>query len=174
VSGEVVMAQRPAAGFSLIELVIVITILGILAWVALPKITATGEIKLDAAARRVAGDLRYAQNRSIGTRVVHGILFEPALARYTVFAPTIATPLIDPADRGRPLRVDFTRKVEFQGVAIAAATFGSTRGITFDFFGVPRDSAGADLAATGRVILTYQGLADTIDVTPGTGKVWVR
>jgi len=162
------------AGFTLIELVIVITIISILAWVALPKITATGEIKLDAAARRVAADLRYAQNRSIGTRVVHGLLFEPALSRYTVYAPTPASPVMDPADRAKTLRVDFTSRMEYKGVAIASASFGGTKGVTFDFFGVPRDSAGTDLAATGRVILSYQGLSDTVDVSPGTGKVSVR
>jgi prepilin-type N-terminal cleavage/methylation domain-containing protein len=163
-----------AAGFSLVELVIVITMLGILAWLSYPKITAISELRLDAAARRVAADLRYAQNRSIGTRVIHGLVFEPSLSRYTVFAPTVASPLTDPADRAKTLRVDFTRKTEFKGVTITSATFGSTKAVTFDYFGVPRDSGGVDLAATGRVILTYQGLSDTVDVTPGTGKVIVR
>jgi len=161
-------------GFTLTELVIGITILGILAWIAYPKISAKDEIKLDAAARRLASDLRYAQSRAIGTRVVHGLFFEPALSRYTVFAPSVASPVTDPADRARTLQVDYTRKIEFKGVAITSASFGATRGVTFDYFGVPRDSGGTDLAATGRVILSYQGLSDTVDVTPGTGKVVVR
>ena len=86
----------------------------------------------------------------------------------------MSAPVVDPADRARTLTVDFNRKAEFRGIAIAAATFGATKGVTFDYFGVPRDSAGADLVSSGRVILTYQGLADTIDVTPGTGKVVLR
>ncbi|HLQ66210.1 MAG TPA: prepilin-type N-terminal cleavage/methylation domain-containing protein [Candidatus Limnocylindrales bacterium] len=169
-------AGRPgfAGGFSLVEVILVIAILGILAWISYPKISAISEIRLDAAARRVASDLRYAQNRSIGTRVIHGIFFEPSLSRYTVFAPTVASPLVDPADRARTLLVDFTRKTEFKGVAISSAAFGTSKAITFDYFGVPRDSGGVDLAATGRVILTFQGLSDTVDVTPGTGKVVVR
>ncbi len=162
------------AGFTITELLIGITILGILAWIAYPKITAKDEIKLDAAARRLASDLRYAQSRAIGTRVVHGLLFEPALSRYTVYAPNVASPVTDPADRARTLQVDYTRKTEFKGIAITSATFGATRGVTFDYYGVPRDSAGTDLTATGRVILSFQGLADTVDVTPSTGKVVVR
>ena len=168
------MISRAEAGFSLVELILVITIMGILAWIAYPRLTATTEIKLDAAARRVAADLRYAQNRSIGTRVVHGLLFDTAAERYTVFAPTPATPAVDPADRAKPLTVDFTRRVEFQGVTIVSAAFGATPGVKFDYFGVPRDTAGADIAATGRIVLTCGGLADTIEVTPGTGKVTVR
>jgi len=165
---------RRGGGFTLVELVLGITILGILAWLAYPKIAAMDEIRLDAAARRVAADLRYAQNRSIGTRVVHGVQFEPSLGRYTVFAPTPSTPLVDPADRGKTLRVTFNQKIETRGVVIATATFGSTKAVSFDYFGVPRDSAGADLATPGRVILTYQGAADTVEVAPNTGAVSIR
>lgn len=161
-------------GVTLVELVIVITILGVMAWIAFPNFAPFHEIKLDAAARRVAADLRYAQSRAIGRRIVHGILFEPSAERYTVFAPNAASPLIDPIDRSGPMRVDFTSGGEFQGVAISSATFGSTTGVTFDFFGVPRDTAGVELAAVGRIVLTYQGLVDTIEVTPATGRVSVR
>jgi type IV fimbrial biogenesis protein FimT len=163
-----------ARGFTLTELIVGITILGILAWIAYPKITAKDEIKLDAAARRLASDLRYAQSRAIGTRVVYGLYFEPAASRYTVFAPNVASPVTDPADRARTLQVDYTRRTEFKGIAITSASFGSTRGVTFDYYGVPRDSGGTDLTSTGRVILTYQGLADTVDVAPATGKVVLR
>lgn len=161
-------------GVTMIELVIMISIVGILAWVAYPQLTPFYEIKLDAAARRLASDLRYAQNRAISRRVIHGVLFEPAQARYTVFAPTPASPLTDPMSRGKTLRVDFNSSPEFRGVAITSASFGATTGVTFDYFGVPRDTAGVDLASTGRVILTYQGLSDTVDVTPTTGRVLVR
>jgi type II secretion system protein H len=166
--------MRASKGFTLIELVVVMVIIGITAWLAYPKLSALNDIKLDAAARRVAADLRYAQNQSIGKRSVHGILFEPSAGRYTVFSPTTATAVTDPANRARPLRVDFVSGGEFQGVAIASAAFGTSRGVTFDFFGVPRDTAGVELATTGRVILTYQGRADTVDVTPATGKVVLR
>jgi prepilin-type N-terminal cleavage/methylation domain-containing protein len=166
--------MRRSVGFTMVELVLVITILGILAWVAFPKFETYYEIKLDAAARRVAADLRYAQNRSIGTRTVHGVLFEPSLGRFTVFAPTPATPATDPADRAKPLRVDFASNGEFRGVALASASFGTTTGVKFDFFGVPLDTAGAELATPGRVVLSYQGHVDTVEVSPNTGKVTVR
>ncbi|MGE5175131.1 MAG: type II secretion system protein [Hyphomicrobiales bacterium] len=161
-------------GFTLIEAVIVITLLGILAWVALPKLTATTEIRLDAAARRVAADLRYAQSRAIGTRVVTGIRFTPGAGTYAVYAPAWSAAAVDPADRSKPLAVDFARRTEYQGVTIASASFGATPGVSFDYFGVPRDTAGTDLASAGRVVLSYQGLVDTVEVAPGTGKVTIR
>jgi hypothetical protein len=133
-----------------------------------------GEMRLDAAARRLAADLRYAQGQSVATRVAHGIWFEPASGRYTVWAETPETPAVDPADRSHTLGVDFARNAEFHGVSIASASFGSTPAVSFDSFGVPRDSAGTDLARAGRVVLKYGDRSDTVSVAPATGVVTVR
>jgi prepilin-type N-terminal cleavage/methylation domain-containing protein len=162
------------AGFTMIELALVLTILGILVWVAWPSLEAYDAIRLDAAARRVAADLRYAQSRSMGTRRAHGVLFEPRRGRYTVFAPTPETPAADPASPGRPLRVEFAGDGGYRGVTIASASFGATPGVRFDYFGVPLDTAGAELRSPGRVVLSCRGRADTVEVSPGTGKVSVR
>jgi prepilin-type N-terminal cleavage/methylation domain-containing protein len=166
--------MKALPGFTVFELIVVMAIIGIAAWIAYPRLSALNEIKLDSAARRLASDLRYAQSQSIAKRAVHGVLFEPSAGRYTVYSPTTAAPVTDPANPARPLRVDFLESGPFQGVSISSAAFGTSRGVSFDYFGVPRDTAGAELAAAGRVILSYQGAADTIDVTPGTGKVVLR
>ena len=163
-----------ARGFTLTELIVIITILGILSWLAYPKMAAMDEIKLDAAARRVAADLRYAQSLAMSRRVIHGILFNTALEKYTVFAPNAATPITDPADRARSLIVDYTTRTEFKGVLVQSAAFGTTPGVTFDYFGVPRDTAGTDLTANGVVVLSYQGATDSVLVAPQTGTVTVR
>ena len=112
-------------GFTLIELVVVITIIGILAWVAYPKLTGTSEIKLDAAARRVAADLRYAQNRSIGIGVPT-LLFDSAQEKYTVYAPTPACGR-RPGRSSAAVSVDFLRRGEYQGVTIVSAAFEARR-----------------------------------------------
>jgi len=161
-------------GFTLTELTVMVVILGVLSWIAYPKMAAMDEVKLDAAARRIAADLRYAQGLAMSRRVIHGILFDPAQEKYTVFAPDEATPITDPADRARTLVVDYTTRTEFKGVLVQSAAFGTTPGITFDYFGVPRDTAGVDLTSQGVVVLTYQGNTDSILVAPQTGTVTVR
>ena len=161
-------------GFTLTELTVMVVILGVLSWIAYPKMAAMDEVKLDAAARRIAADLRYAQGLAMSRRVIHGILFDPAQEKYTVFAPDAATPITDPADRARTLVVDYTTRTEFKGVLVQSAAFGTTPGITFDYFGVPRDTAGVDLTSQGIVVLTYQGNTDSILVAPQTGTVTVR
>lgn len=168
------MTGRGMGGITLIELVIAMAIIGVLAWIAYPRLDAVHQIRLATASRRLAADLRYAQGRSIGERTVHGILFEPAAGRYTVFAPTAARPVPDPADRARPLRVGFGTPDDPAGISIALASFGRTPGVTFDFLGVPRDTAGVELEAPGRVVLRSQGVAETVLVEPGTGKVTIR
>lgn len=161
-------------GFTLTELTVMVVILGVLSWLAYPKMAAMDEVKLDAAARRIAADLRYAQGLAMSRRVIHGILFSPAQEKYTVFAPNAATPITDPADRARTLVVDYTTRTEFKGVLVQSAAFGTTPGVTFDYFGVPRDTAGVDLTSQGVVVLTYQGNTDSILVAPQTGTVTVR
>lgn len=161
-------------GFTLTELTVMVVILGVLSWLAYPKMAAMDEVKLDAAARRIAADLRYAQGLAMSRRVIHGILFNAAQEKYTVFAPNAATPITDPADRARTLVVDYTTRTEFKGVLVQSAAFGTTPGVTFDYFGVPRDTAGVDLTSQGVVVLTYQGNTDSILVAPQTGTVTVR
>ncbi len=163
-----------ARGFTLTELLVIMSILGIVSWLAYPKVAAMDEIKLDAAARRLAADLRYAQSLAMSRRIIHGILFDPALEKYTVFAPNAASPITDPADRARTMIVNYTSRTEFQGVLIQSATFGTTPGVTFDYFGVPRDTAGLDLTTAGQIVLSYQGATDTVIVAPQTGMVTTR
>ena len=160
-------------GFTLIELSVVITLLAILAWLAYPSLSSINEIRLDAAARRVASDIRYAQNRAIGTRTIHGVRFDAGAGRYTVYAGNSGSAVVNPSDRGKTLVVTFAALTETRGVSIESASFGTTPGVTFDFYGVPRDSAGAELAAPGRVVLLFQGQRDTVEVAPQTGAIRV-
>jgi type II secretory pathway pseudopilin PulG len=167
-------SSRSERAFTLVELVLLLAILGILAWVAVPKLGAFHQIKLAAAARRVASDLRYAQSLAIDRRVRHGVLFEPASGRYTVFAVEPHAAVEDPSDRGRPLGVDFHRAGEYQGIDIVSAKFGATPGVFFDYFGAPRDTAGRELEAPGQVLLSYEGVTAAVEIAPGTGKVTLR
>ncbi|HET9951958.1 MAG TPA: GspH/FimT family pseudopilin [Candidatus Eisenbacteria bacterium] len=167
------MTGLHAEGFTLVEIVVVITLLAILSWLAYPSLGAIGEIRLDAAARRVASDLRYAQNRAIGSRTVHGVRFDVGGGSYSVYAAGAGPAVVNPADRGKSLAVSFASLAETRGVRIESAAFGATPGVTFDFYGVPRDSAGVELGSPGRVVLVYQGRRDTVEVAPQTGAIEV-
>jgi prepilin-type N-terminal cleavage/methylation domain-containing protein len=167
------MSAARVEGFTLIEIALVITLVGILAWLAYPSLGSLNEIRLDAATRRVASDLRYAQNRAIGSHTIHGVRFDVGLGRYIVYAGTSGTAVVNPANRGKALVVSFASLAETRGVSIESAAFGTTPGVTFDFYGVPRDTAGVDLTSSGRVVLLFQGQRDTVEVAPQTGTIRV-
>ena len=59
-------------GFSLVESILVLSIAGLLALAAMPKDDPLVPLNLDAAARRVTADLRYAQDMATTSSEAHG------------------------------------------------------------------------------------------------------
>lgn len=77
--------SRNEYGFSLIELLIVITILGIVATVAVPDISTTNINQLELAAEETAEAMRYARSEAIRTGEPHGFNLQPSVKRIRVF-----------------------------------------------------------------------------------------
>jgi len=165
---------RAGRGFTLIELVLMISIIGILAMLGVPERSVFQDAKLHAAARRMVSDIRYAQSRAVSTRAVHRVVFLPVEERYAVTSTDRTTAVTDPGDRGRALEMDYRRHAEFRGVSIQSASFGGTTEVAFDGRGVPRGASGAPLTGTGTVVLGNEGLSVTVDVAPGTGLASIR
>jgi len=166
--------RRAARGFTLVELVIVITILGLLVVVAVPNRSATDEVSLRAASRRLASDLRYAQGQSIARRIRHGVRFEIAEKRYEVVTTGRGEPIEDPGARGHALVVSFKEPSAAHGVTLVSASFDGSPEVSFDYFGVPSNLAGREIRRTGLVVLACGGMTSTVEIAPGTGKVTVR
>ena len=176
-SGDVARDRRGARrpwGFTLVELVLLISILGILAVLAVPEQSVLQEAKLHAAARRLVSDLRYAQSRTMASRTVHRVVFDPERERYAVTAPDRTTPVADPADRKRDLAMDYQANGEFRGVSVTSASFGGKAEVAFDYLGTPRTASGAALREPGRVVLDCEGMTVEVEVVPGTGLVRIR
>src|SRR5438874_2544168 len=66
---------RGFRGFTLIEILCMVVVLGIASLVILPQITTRDDLKVAAAARALMADLLYAQNRSIALQKMHYVRF---------------------------------------------------------------------------------------------------
>lgn len=76
-------------GFTLIEMVSTVVIIGVLAALAVPLFSKTMEkLKLNAATRDVVSDIRWARSKAIASRTQVGINFNLSSKTYTVFMDT--------------------------------------------------------------------------------------
>lgn len=127
--------RRPfLRGFSLLDLIVVIAILGIVARVALPRLSNTyARNRLDAAARRIVSDLALAQQRARQLSTPQNVQFDSGSSAYVLDG------MSDPAHPASAYKIALDAAP--YEVALAQVDFGGDEKLVFDGFGVP-DSGG--------------------------------
>ena len=78
-------------GFSFAELLAVVTILGVVAAVAIPDLSTSDPTRLDLAADEIAQAMRYARSEAIRSGEPHGFRLKSNVKRIRVFRPDIST-----------------------------------------------------------------------------------
>src|SRR5688572_19841937 len=78
------MFAQMRRGFTLVEILMVVVILGIASAVIVPQIGTRSDLKARAAARIVVADLIYAQNMAIASQKWHYVKFDTTNNRYSV------------------------------------------------------------------------------------------
>ena len=157
-------------GFTLIETIMVIVIIGIMAALSVPRFNAFYGIKLAGVAKKVVSDIRYVQQLAISRHESYNIIFSPGpVNTYLVRRVADSSLAADPFSLG-DFSINFNSDPHYGGITITSTNFGGT--LQFDWQGIPRTAAGAALANDGSINLSYQGNSKTIIVTQNTG--WVR
>jgi prepilin-type N-terminal cleavage/methylation domain-containing protein len=118
-------------GFTMVELVLVMVVMSILAFTAVPKDPGSQLMNLDAAARRIEGDLRYAQNLSMTTGDGYGVHFTGPTT-YEVYLTTDGSVVSSPYDH-QPMQMDLNN--DYPGVSVSAAD--QAEDIVFNSYGEP-------------------------------------
>lgn len=139
-----------AAGYTLIELLAVLVLIGLLGALAVPRFTAQPHWQLEAASRRMAGDLRLLRQEAVHAGELCRVEFYIYADRYLLTLPD------------GPQRVDLPAGVSFDGTT----TFSGTPPVLqFNHLGRP--------GSGGTVILKAGEDFRYIIVTPVTGRVRV-
>lgn len=161
-------------GFTLIEVVLVILILAILAGVVIvPSMDLRG-VRAGTVSRKLVSDIRYAQQMSNTTRIIHGVVIFSG--SYTVFQnDNPGDPTRDPETGGGfvvPISGDF------EGVTLSPVLGSSPNHdvVKFDSLGTPyrRDGASMDGVSGNTIIVSGGSVSRTVTIEPETGKVWVN
>ncbi|MBU0672072.1 MAG: prepilin-type N-terminal cleavage/methylation domain-containing protein [Candidatus Margulisbacteria bacterium] len=160
-------------GFSLIELIMVLTVIAILSVVSFIALDPYKGIKLDAATRKIAADVEYARSLALTTAKWHGIGFDVAPAnKYSVYKTDGSTD--EPIENPAKLGTDFIVLTwnDLGRVKINSAAIGGGQKIEFSPLGAPyNDKNGSALATPGIITLEYSGITRRIEITPNTGKI---
>ena len=161
------------AGYTLIEVLITVTIMGLAAAIIVPNMMEGGTLGVQAAARMIVADSLYAQNEAMAQNAARRVLFDPDANSYTVQLYDNDTSAWV-ADRNPVLGgeaennyiIDFDEDNRFQGVNIVSADFGGETWVEFDDLGNP--------SSGGPVRVQFNAHRYEIKIAPFSGRLTVR
>jgi prepilin-type N-terminal cleavage/methylation domain-containing protein len=93
---------RRRAGFTLVELLLLLTIMGIVASIAIPSMQSTGDYTVEAAARIVAADLRLARSLAVEYNTDWTVTFDHTVNIYELSHTGSGTIPVPDNPRARP------------------------------------------------------------------------
>jgi prepilin-type N-terminal cleavage/methylation domain-containing protein len=167
-------------GYTLIELLIVIAVLGLAAAILIPSLGQPDTLTIQGAVRRIIGDISFAQSDALAQQENRRILFYTDGRGYILLRPPydpdvdyIYDPLVGSAHDGAYI-VDFDADSRFEGITISAVDLdGGEEFLTFDELG-GTVAAGGGPGTGGTILITSPNASYQITVAPFTGKLTVQ
>jgi prepilin-type N-terminal cleavage/methylation domain-containing protein len=160
-----VLKTQSLAGFTLIELVVVISIIGILANYAVQKLPSAPDMNTPPQAKQLVSDLRYTQALSMTTNQRYYLKITGST--YQIINAVTASPILLP--------LNGTTATLGAGITFGALTALPNNLVEFNGFGVPyitsTATGGTPLASQASIPLTGGGTTITVIITAETGKV---
>jgi prepilin-type N-terminal cleavage/methylation domain-containing protein len=171
-------ATPSRAGFTLVEILCVVIILGIIAAVTIPAISSNDGLKVTAASRTVVADLIYAQNRAITRQATQYVIFDIDKKQYRVASALDPETLLTHPTSQMPYVVKFggPSTWEMRDQTLVSANFDNQPVIAFDSLGTPYavDHVGTKIPLiSGKIVVGAGDERMSIRIEPYTGDISV-
>jgi prepilin-type N-terminal cleavage/methylation domain-containing protein len=165
----VAVVQR---AYTLVELLIVVTVLGIAGAMVIPTFSSTEVLRIQATVRTIVGDINYAQSDALARQQQRAIVFDVEENRYSILEVHGAE-LRPNTDTIR--LVNLSNQTNHRSSKLEAVNFNGTPVLVFDEMGGPVEVPGSSTpSAGGTIIISGSGSEFEIRVEAYTGRVSVR
>jgi prepilin-type N-terminal cleavage/methylation domain-containing protein len=165
--------------YTLIEILVVVTIMGIAGMVVLPALGQSNVLRVQGAIRSVVADITFAQSDALAYQEERAIVFDAAENCYTLVEvqgdaiDAVNNAIFSPQGPDQRYVVDFDDP-KWGGIQLADPTFGDDPILIFDELGGPIIAPGSDEPGTGgSVDVIGTDARFRVTVEPFTGHVTV-
>ncbi|GMV27281.1 MAG: hypothetical protein AMXMBFR58_33120 [Phycisphaerae bacterium] len=159
-----------ARAFTLVELLIVVTVLGIATALVIPSMGSVGVLRVQAAVRTVVSDLTQAQSEALAYQRGRAITFDTAANSWSVIEVN-GSELEPETDTLWSMRLSGK---DFGDSRLDTADFDGDSTVIFDEMGAPVEAPlSTNSAATGSIHVAGSGQVFRITVEAYTGRVVV-
>jgi prepilin-type N-terminal cleavage/methylation domain-containing protein len=174
---------HPRRGFTLVEILCVVVILGIASAVIIPQIGTRDDLSAAAAARVVMSDLMYAQNRAIAMQKKHYVQFSGQ--QYFLYdqapptTPNATLTITQPVTKGSYMQTFGAANTSLSNASLGTPNFNGLTTLAFDEMGSPYSYNTATTALTalsnaGTISVTNGTITLRISIEPYTGEATVQ
>jgi len=160
-------SRRVFAGFTLVEIVIVVVILAIASALMIPMLSSAGSMQLGSAANIIAADLEYAKSMAITKGQNFTVDFDEANESYRIKDQSGGV-IKHPVKKGFDYIVSFRDDSRLSRVDIVDVDFDSQSKVTFNYLGSPVNDNG------GFIRLGADGVGMKVNVEPVTGFISIE
>ena len=160
-------------GFTLVELVAVMVIVGVLALTAAPTLRSINNTRATMAAKQLLHDLTLARHRAVATGSRTWVVFDVPGQSWSMLAEDPSNPgrtnavAVSDTATGRPF-VQMLNSGSYPGVELATVDFDGNVEIGFDWLGCSLGAAETPLVVPGLVTMTGN---HTVGVAVSTGHI---